>query len=164
MQQDNATCRADGRPQADARRLLLEYASWARSIEWRYYMTATFDRNVTRDGAWELLRRYLDEIERTKRHPVSALIAMESKWSGLGKPGSGYHFHMLFRAPVQFTASYLKELWETKRYGGRWCSQMSQKECLCKRCEGGSMRCCPYDSSGRAADYLFKELHIEPDN
>ena len=155
---------AASRPKVERRLLQQQYASWFRQFPWNWYVTATFDRQVTRAQAWALLKAYLNDVERDRRCRVAALVVMEAKWSGLGKPGSGYHFHLLLQTPSRVTAAYLREGWDAKYNGGRWCRQKALAKCRCGQCEGGAMRCCPYDPAGNAADYLLKELHLEPDN
>ena len=164
MKQVTGKDQAVSRPQADRRLLQRQYASWFRRFVWNWYVTATFDREVSRAQAWALLKAYLNEVERDRRCCVAALMVMEAKWSGLGKPNSGYHFHLLLRTPPEITAAYLCQGWDAKHNGGRWCRQKTFTRCRCGQCEGGSMRCCSYDPKGNAADYLFKELHLEPDN
>lgn len=163
MHERRADSRSDGRLRADRRIVLQEYAGWFRCFPWGWYITATFDREVTGVRAGELLRRFIDEIERERRCALSALVVMESKWSGLGKPHSGFHFHLLLRAPEHVSAQFLKESWEAKHYGGTRCRRKGLGKCVCGNCEGGAMRVCRYNPEGRAAEYLFKNLQSDPD-
>ena len=153
-----------GRHQADQQHLQHRYAEWFGSIRWNWYMTMTFDREVSRQQAWALFKEYVDQVERDRRCCVGALVVLESKQSGLGKPSSGFHFHAVLKAPQHITAEYFKEVWETRRYGGSWCRQRCIQKCECGECKGGALRCCPYNPSENAVSYLLKELNTEPDN
>ena len=165
MQTDKVGCGADGRPMADRRGVQQRYARWFRDLPWSWYVTATFDREVTRERATTLFRTYIDVIERDRRCSLSALVALESMhWSGLASPGSGYHFHLLLRTPEGISAQDLKERWEAAPLGGTRCRREALQPCRCGNCDGGTMRVCHYDPCGNAAAYLFKGIHEHPDD
>ena len=155
--------RADDRSQAAQRHVQNELASFFQTLPWTWYITATFDRELSKQHSWQLLSEYIDEVECTRRCPLAALIVQETKSFGLGKVGSDFRFHLLLRAPTNVSAHWLKELWALPRYGGSWCRQRAIKPCSCEQCEGGAMRVCPYDCNGNAATYLFKDVDANPD-
>jgi hypothetical protein len=78
-------------------------ASWSgRTVESDWYVTLTFDLEIGVEQAWGLLREYLDLLEARFRCPLPALMVLEHKPSGLGKPGGGHHFHIVVKGPKVF--------------------------------------------------------------
>jgi len=162
----------DRLPQAGDRDQQGEYADWFRTVEWDWYMTLTFDREVGVEQAWGLLREYLDLLETRFKCPLPALMVLEHKPSGLGKPGGGHHFHIVMKGPTMYWGNedeIMEEEWCRLPFGGARCkrSLKSKRKRLANPEEdvsGGAAEILPYDPQQHAVFYLFKGLHLNPDD
>jgi hypothetical protein len=129
-----------------------QYADWFRKINWTWYLTLTFDREVSSMSASALLESYLRDLEAWLRSTLSCLIVKEQKnYSGLGQPAGRIHFHLLVSTTANLTAKVLEVHWQTQKYGGAWTA-------------GDSAQALPYDPATSATYYLFKTLYESPDN
>lgn len=128
-----------------------QYADWFRTFRWSWWVTLTFDREVSSQEANALLKRYLRELEVRSADTLSCLIVEERKhYSGLGKPAGRIHFHLLMAAAADLTAEVLQEYWERMPYGG-------------ERTTGPCAHVQAYDHSLSPAYYLFKAMHASAD-
>lgn len=123
-----------------------QYGSWLRPFRWSLYVTLTFSYDVSSGSAQARLESYLQEIELKVRAPLSCLIAMESKYSGLGMPGGRLHFHLLVGCARPIDKRLMENLWNESRYGG---NRVSRQAALIL----------PYDERICASYYLLKTLH-----
>jgi hypothetical protein len=129
-----------------------QYAAWLRKINWSWYVTLTFDREVGSMQASALLELYLRDLEIRSRNTLSCLIVKEQKhYSGLGTPAGRVHFHVLVSTTADLTAKDFVDQWGKPQYGG-------------ERTSGPSALVRPYDAAISATYYLFKTLYESPDN
>jgi hypothetical protein len=120
-------------------------AEYWRQFPWGWYVTLTFSKDRSADRASVLLEEYLNEIETLVKAPLSCLISMEKKYSGLGRPAGRVHFHMLIACARPLDPKRLEDLWNQPRYGGTWVT-------------GKSALVVPYDAAIDASFYMFKSL------
>ncbi len=121
------------------------HADWWRQFPWDFYVTLTFSKDRSADRATALLEEYLNEIEALVKAPLSCLISMEKKYSGLGMPAGRVHFHLLIACARPLDPKRLEDPWTQPRYGGTWVSRKSAF-------------IVPYDAAIDASFYMFKSL------
>jgi hypothetical protein len=123
-----------------------QYATWLRQFRWSLYVTFTFSHDVSQGSAQARLESYLQELELKLRAPLSCVIAMETKYSGLGTPAGRVHFHLLVGCACPIDKRLMQNLWNESHYGGN-------------RVSGQAALILPYDERICASFYLLKTLH-----
>ena len=128
-------------PQNDRERLLKfraksfdmtceKYGEWLAGYDWRAYFTGTFRKEIGPECAKKWLANFLYELQTEIRGAVACVSALEGKWSGCGRPGSRFHWHILLAAAPWLTESLLdaaKPLWE-KLYGDAVLEQYEKRQ------------------------------------
>ena len=123
-----------------------QYATWLRTFRWNLYVTLTFSHDVSSSSAQARLESYLQELELKFRAPLSCVISIETKYSGLGMPAGRVHFHLLVGCARPMDKRLMQDLWNESHYGGN-------------RVSGQAARILPYDEHICGSFYLLKTLH-----
>ncbi len=64
-----------------------EYGDWIRTFPWDWYATLTFSYELGVTAAEAVLARFIDELERGLKAPISYVGGKElHRYSGAGKP------------------------------------------------------------------------------
>lgn len=121
------------------------YGDYVRGFSWDWYITLTFSRKQSSASANEKLEKFLREVERSIKAPLSCVFSEENKLSGLGEPEGSIHYHLFARSSVPIAKGLCEEIWSRPNFGG-------------DRVQGRSAEVRRYDPSVSASFYLFKEL------
>jgi len=88
-----------------------DLASWFKEFRWDFICTLTFPMKVSDGLALNLFRKFVRLVEKTMRCDVSYLCSSEKRFSGVGRPGCGRHFHLVMTCGASVSPRSIEQLW-----------------------------------------------------
>src|SRR6185437_6582616 len=93
------------------RRQRREDYAWLRLARWEFLCTFTFPQIVSDAQAIDVLKRFINHLERTLRCSVSLICSSEKRLSGCGRPACGRHFHLVMTCGISVSPTFIESLW-----------------------------------------------------
>jgi hypothetical protein len=100
-------------PYAKDRYAIDKFASWVRSVPWRFFCTFTFAWRVSDPQAENIFAAFIIRLERHLCCEVCFIRGDEKRLSGCGKSASGRHFHVLLTCIAPVNAKFIASLWKS---------------------------------------------------
>jgi len=92
--------------------IAVHYEQWLKRVSWQWFVTLTFAYQVSDQQANKIFLEYIDRVERHLRAPIAYVRGDEKRYSGCGKPGAPWHYHLVMASTASLPAAWMRATWE----------------------------------------------------